>query len=98
MAQRSAGTQRSREPVSGPGARRERSPEPAGEVPKILEVGAALGNRATAALLGGGLLQRKVAIGPADDPLEREADRLADRVLSQGAAGESVSRAGAAVQ
>ncbi|MFL6260722.1 MAG: DUF4157 domain-containing protein [Thermoanaerobaculia bacterium] len=100
MAQRSAGPKRGREPASGPGARRERSPEPAGEVPKILELGTALGNRATAALLGGGLLQRKVAIGPADDPLEREADRLTDRVLSQpaGAMGESVSSAGAAVQ
>jgi uncharacterized protein DUF4157 len=99
MAQRSAGTERSRQPASEPGARRERAPAPTGEVPKLLQLGTALGNRTTTELLAGGLLQRKVAIGPADDPLEREADRVAERVLAQPEnAAESISSTGAAVR
>ncbi len=77
------GIARDRETTSEPGVRRERSPAPAGEVPRLLQLGTTLGNRTTTALLAGGLLQRKVAIGPADDPLEREADRVAERVLAQ---------------
>jgi hypothetical protein len=45
-------------------------------------------------------LQRKIVVGPADDPLEREADRIADAVVADGAAsaGAGASPAGAAVQ
>ncbi len=81
MPSRTAGAQRGRESTAEPRSGGERSPASREEAPRLLQVGAALGNHATAALIAGGLLHRKVAIGPADDPLEREADRLADHAL-----------------
>jgi hypothetical protein len=84
MPQRNASPERARRPASEPGARRQ-PPGAAAAVPSVLQLGSALGNRSTATLLAGGLMQRKVAIGPADDPLEREAERAADRVLAAAA-------------
>jgi len=40
-----------------------------------------VGNQATLALLQSGLIQAKLRVGPPDDPYEREADRVADRVV-----------------
>src|SRR5438132_14181913 len=42
----------------------------------------AAGNLAIQRLFGSGLIQAKLAISQPDDPYEREADRVADRVLS----------------
>ncbi len=41
----------------------------------------ALGNRGMARLLRSGAIQAKLAVGPADDEYEREADRVADDVM-----------------
>jgi len=82
--QRNASPARARRPSSEPGGRRQ-PPGAAAEVPSVLQLGSALGNRSTATLLAGGLLQRKLAIGPAGDPLEREAERAADRVVAAAA-------------
>ena len=84
MPQRNASPARARRPSSEPGGRRQ-PPGAAAEVPSVLQLGSALGNRSTATLLAGGLLQRKLAIGPAGDPLEREAERAADRVVAAAA-------------
>jgi hypothetical protein len=46
----------------------------------------ALGNRMTLALLGAGPIQTKLRLGGQGDPLEREADRVADAVVAPGAA------------
>src|SRR5688572_10978914 len=98
MPSRTAGAQRGRESTAEPRAGGERSPASREETPRLLQVGAALGNHATAALIAGGLLHRKVAIGPADDPLEREADRLADHALGNMNGTPAVSTARPAVQ
>ena len=85
---RTSSAERAPRPASEPGRGRS-SPSTAGQLPGLLRLGAALGNRATTALVTGRFLQRKLAIGPADDPLEREADRAADRILSARGAGAS---------
>jgi hypothetical protein len=41
----------------------------------------ALGNRGMTRLLRSGAIQAKLAVGPADDEYEREADRVADEVM-----------------
>ncbi|MFQ5524997.1 MAG: DUF4157 domain-containing protein [Thermoanaerobaculia bacterium] len=51
----------------------------------LLELQTGPGNRATTGLLQTGILQPSLRIGPLDDCYEREADRMADRVM----AGES---------
>jgi hypothetical protein len=53
-----------------------------------------LGNRAMLALLRSGKLQRKAGVSPADDPLEHEADRAADAVLSGGTPRQTAPRGG----
>ncbi|HEY2518183.1 MAG TPA: DUF4157 domain-containing protein [Polyangiaceae bacterium] len=47
------------------------------------------------ALLPGAVLQAKLEVGAADDPLEEEADRIADRVMGSAAPREAGERRGA---
>lgn len=79
MTRRIARASRSRRAASGT-ARRPVPSSVSGE-PRLLQLGAALGNRRTTELLADGL-QRRLAIGPANHPQEREADRMAARALS----------------
>ena len=60
----------------------------------------ALGNRGMYHLLRSGAIQAKLAIGPADDEYEREADRLADDVMRmpEPASGLTAQRAPVGIQ
>ena len=64
------------------------------------EVVSLLGNQATGRLLRGslGIVQPKLRIGPVGDAYEREADRVADAVLSGPAAPVSISAVSGSVQ
>jgi Domain of unknown function (DUF4157) len=64
------------------GALRE-APTPA-VVSMILGLQQANGNQAVGRLLGGSLLQARLRIGPQGDTYEREANRVADRILRDG--------------
>ena len=68
---------RSRSPKAGKNAAR-----PASRKPTAARSVGLLGRAAPAARLPGGV-QRKIAVGPADDSYEREADAVADRVMSR---------------
>jgi Domain of unknown function (DUF4157) len=58
------------------GARR-----PSTERTRTTRLQRALGNRGMARLLRSGVIQAKLAVGPADDGYEREADRMADEAM-----------------
>ena len=62
----------------------------------ILGLQRAAGNQSVSRLLGGILLQPKLRIGPPGDAYEREADHVAEAVLSESGAPFSVSVAGSA--
>ncbi|MGH9223514.1 MAG: DUF4157 domain-containing protein [Acidimicrobiales bacterium] len=47
----------------------------------FLQLQRTIGNRAVCRLATGGVLQPKLQVGPAGDPYEREADRVADEVM-----------------
>ena len=55
-----------------------------GKIPLFPPDPAAHGPKTPAALPPSGAIQRKLAIGRSDDPLEHEADRVADRVMRMG--------------
>lgn len=48
----------------------------------VMTLDAPIGHRAMRGLLDSGAIRAKLEIGPIDDPLEREADQTADRVMS----------------
>lgn len=50
----------------------------------LIHLAQAVGNRDARGLIGAGLLQPSLRIGPANDVYEREADRVADRVMAAG--------------
>ncbi|MGB8885967.1 MAG: DUF4157 domain-containing protein [Candidatus Korobacteraceae bacterium] len=65
------------------------SAEPASPAPSAFELEAAYGAPAGMPLFLGIGLQRKLAVGAVDDPLEREADQAAERVMSSNHCGRS---------
>jgi hypothetical protein len=66
---------------AGPGPRSVRPP-PAQEPPAATPtLASAVGNQAMQNLLRGGWLRPKLELGAVDDPEEREADAVADRVM-----------------
>lgn len=81
-----------RAPFPGP---LERTPEQ-----MLLHLQQAVGNRATQALLASGTIQPKLRVGPPDDLLEREADRVADSIvrMPEATAGESTTDAITSIQ
>jgi hypothetical protein len=75
-----AGRRKARRVRRGAGERPVRDGAP-GRASGILDLQRGAGNRAVGQALGGALVQRKLKIGGAADPLEREADRAADAVV-----------------
>ncbi len=72
-----------------PGSAKPATPSPAPlkrapPVAPLIHLRQTVGNRDTRSLLGAGLLQESLRIGPAHDVYEREADRIAGRVIAAG--------------
>ena len=59
----------------------------------MLQLQRQVGNQAVLAMLRSGALQAKVSVGAVDDPLEHEADRVADQVMRMPDPGNSVGTA-----
>ena len=97
MAEKTSAAAKTSEPGAR-GARREAPPPAAlGLASSFLDLQSAVGNRGVGRLLGGGLLQPKLHIGPAGDAYEREADRVAAAVVGNGRAAP-ISEADGGVQ
>jgi hypothetical protein len=70
--------QMGRAPSKGSGARAESFDAP---LHPMLQLRRQVGNQAVLAMLRSGALQAKLSVGAVDDPLEHEADRVADQVM-----------------
>jgi hypothetical protein len=70
--------QMGRAPSKGSGARAESFDAP---LHPMLRLQRQVGNQAVLAMLRSGALQAKLSVGAVDDPLEHEADRVADQVM-----------------
>jgi thiol-disulfide isomerase/thioredoxin len=64
------------------GSRREAPPPARGPASPLLDLQRAAGNRSVERLLDGAVLQAKLRVGQPGDTYEREADRIADGILS----------------
>jgi hypothetical protein len=83
--------QNERSPARGRSNRRASIEEP--PLHPILQLQRQVGNQAVLAMLRSGALQAKLKVGAVDDPLEHEADRVADQVMRMPGPGVSVAAA-----
>jgi hypothetical protein len=66
--------------AAGPAKAARAAHEPSGAPQPLLSFQSAIGNQAFSRLLQSGRIRAKLAVGPSNDPLEKEADRVADAV------------------